>query len=189
MAPAWGGDQWALQGALPTARTAVRAQRAAAGRAHRPSGHARDAPVPQGLPCDPQCTRRRCGERPEYLATTQVHLYGAGTNGRPVQQRYTLTGSACIGPPKGKHRKMGPEPASSTPPPHPGPGSPEASTWGETPKATEPEGGGGEHARGQGEATVSCNVSCNMQPALGLRDGPPRAFPLPHVIHSSPSLR
>ena len=87
------------------------------GRAHRPSGQARDTPIPQGLPCDPQCTRPRCGERPEYPATEQVHLYRAGTNGRPVQQSYTLTGSASIGPPKGKHQGKGPEPTTRTPPP------------------------------------------------------------------------
>ena len=94
-------------------------QRGAAGRAHRPSGQARDTPIPQGLPCDPQCTRPWCGERLEYLATEQVHLYRAGTNGRPVQRSYTLTGSASIGPPKGKHQGKGPEPASRTAPPPP----------------------------------------------------------------------
>ena len=103
------------------ARAAVHAQRGAAGRAHRPSGQAKDVPVSQGLRCHPQCTRPRCEERLEYLATKQVHLYGAGTNGRPVQQSYTLTGSASIGPPKGKHQGQGPEPASRTPPHPPNP--------------------------------------------------------------------
>ena len=49
----------------------------------------------------------------------QVHLYRAGTNGRPVQQSYTLTGSASIGFPKGKHQGKGPEPALKTLPPPP----------------------------------------------------------------------
>ena len=40
--------------------------------------------------------------------------------------------------------------ARHPPPPHPGPGSPEASTWGVTPKATEPEGGGGGACKGAG---------------------------------------
>ena len=90
---------------------------ASAGRAHRPSGQARDTLIPQGRPCDAQCTRPRCGERLEYLATEQVHLYRASTNGRPVQQSYTLTGSASIGPPTGKHQGKGPEPTTRTPPP------------------------------------------------------------------------
>ena len=44
-------------------------------------------------------------------------MYQAGTNGRPVKQSYTLTGSATIGPPKGKNQRKGTEPASRTPPP------------------------------------------------------------------------
>ena len=117
MASAWGGDQWALPRALSTARTAVRAQRGAADRAHRPSGQARDTPIPQALPCDPQCTRPRCGERLEYLATEQVHLYRAGTNGRPLQQSYTLTGSASIGPPEGETPGEGTRADDKDPPP------------------------------------------------------------------------
>ena len=118
------------------ARTAVRAQRGAAGRAQRPSGQARDAPIPQGLPSDQQCTRPRCGERLEYLATEQVHLYRASTNGRPVQQSYTLTGTASIGPPTGKHQGKGPEPATRTPPHPPQPGRPGHDTRETLPQAT-----------------------------------------------------
>ena len=153
MAPAWRGDQWASQGALPTARTAVHGQRRAVGRAHRPSVQARDAPVPQGLPYDPKCTRPRCGERPEYLATTQVHLYGAGTNGRPLQQRYTLTGSASIAPPRGNTGGWDPSQRQAPPPPTQPHHTPTMArvVLRPTPKVTEPEGGGGGARKGAGE--------------------------------------
>ena len=75
--------------------------------------------MPQGLPRDPQCIRPRCGEGPTYLVTTQVHLYGAGTNERPVQQSYTLTGSACIGPAVGKLPEGGTRASVGRPPPQP----------------------------------------------------------------------
>ena len=95
----------------------------------------------------------------------QVHLYLAGTNGRPVQQSYTLTGSASIGPPKGKHQGKGPEPTTRTPPHPPQPGRPGHGTRGTPPQATRKRdrgrrarkgGGGGTHhqqtpARGGGE--------------------------------------
>ena len=66
----------------------------------------------------------------------QVHLYRAGTNGRPVQQSYTLTGSASIGPPTGKHQGKGPEPTTRTPPHPPQPGRPGHGTRGTPPQAT-----------------------------------------------------
>ena len=51
------------------------------------------------------------------MVMAQVHLYGAGTNGRPVQQRYTLTGSACIGLPVGKLPEGGTRASVGRPPP------------------------------------------------------------------------
>ena len=67
----------------------------------------------------------------------------------------------------------GPEPASGKPPPNPttlhthqNPGTPEASTKGATPKATEQERGGGE-ARKKGEqpCRATCRASCGQQQA------------------------
>ena len=66
----------------------------------------------------------------------QVHLYRASTNGRPVKQSYTLTGSASIGPPTGKHQGKGPEPATRTPPHPPQPGRPGNDTRETPPQAT-----------------------------------------------------
>ena len=151
----------------------------------------KDCPATHSVP-DPSV-----GNVPKYLATTQVDLYGAGTNGRPVQQRYTLTGSASIGPPKGKLRGRQPEPASGDPPPtpphrttphtHHSPGSPEAGTKGATPKTTELERGGGGERKGTGESN-SVVQRVVQHATSGTRDGPPRVNPFTRV-HSSHNLR
>ena len=115
--------------------------------------------LPRGLPRDPQCTRPRCGEGPTYLVTTQVHLYGAGTNGRPVQQSYTLTGSACIGPPVGKLMEGGTR-ASVGRPPSPNPAwqqahqQPRGTPRGQNREQRNTEGKGGGCARGVGNCVV-----------------------------------
>ena len=171
----------------------VRAQRGAAGRAHRPSGQARDTPIPQGLPCDPQCTRPRCGERLEYLATEQVHLYPAGTNGRPVQQSYTLTGSASIGPPKGKHQGKGPEPTTRTPPNPPQPGRPGHRTRGTPPQATWKRDRGGRARKGGGGGTHHQQTPARGGGQQHSRDGGgghDTQTPHPHrAANSSPESR
>ena len=118
---------------------------------------------PARTPLLPTVYPTPCGEQPEYLATAQVHLYGACTNGPPVHQSYTLTGSASIGPSKGKNQGMRPEPALSPPPPpkrnpphtHYSPGSPGADTRGAARKATQQRGRGGRARKGTGERTTT----------------------------------
>ena len=75
-------------------------------------------------------------------------MYRTGRNGRPVQQSYTLLGSASISPQKGKHEGKGPEPTTRTPPHPPQPGRPGHGTRGTPPQATPQETEGGGHAKG-----------------------------------------
>ena len=158
--------------------------RGAAGRAHRPLGQARDTPTPQGLPCDPQCTRPRCGQRPTYLATEQVHLYRAGTNGRPVQQSYTLTGSASTGPPKGNTRGRDLSQRQGPPPP-PQPGRPGQGTRGTPPQATRHRERGGRVRKGGDWGThhhqqtpTRGGGEPHPDPAAGAGEGPRHAAPV-----------
>ena len=123
----------------------------------------------------------------------QVHLYGAGTNGRPLQQSFTLTGSASIGPCKGKHQGMGPKPPPHTQP-HRSPGSPRAGIRGAARKAKEPKGRGGrERPRGHGITTgaqpgVAGNQTQAPQPGQA-RDHNTQS-PHPHkATNTSPERR
>ena len=132
--------------------------------------------------------------RAAYLVTAQVHLYGAGTNGRPVLQSYTLTGSTCIGPPVGKLPEGGtrasvgrpapPQPCLATNPPTTGLKQ-GAHLGGKTGGKGTRKGRGGGGAQ-EGWATVSCEVSCIVKPAAGGTGH--RVHPFSHV-HSSHSLR
>ena len=148
----------------------------------------------------PTCTEPWCGERPEYLATTQVHLYEAGTT------TLHLDGECKHRPPQGETPGDGdlcwrqPPPANPTTPssPHtmqPGTGhqgAPAGHGRGGREKEGEPE-------KGRGKYTVSRTVSCKVHAATGTpgavrpepRDGPATSqlSPLPRVVRSSPSLR
>ena len=177
------------------ARTAVRAQRGAAGRAHRSSRQARDTPIPQGLPCGPQCTRPRCGERLEYLATEQVHLYRAGTNGRPVQQSYTLTGSATRAddkdPPPTDHSREGPGKAPGEHRPKrrrketEGGGHAKGAAGGHTTNRPQP-GGAGNHTAETGEGPRHTAPNTHTEPPNQAQKGEDRHpnAPPTHCTHA-----
>ena len=142
-------------------------------------------PIPQGLPCDPQCTRPRCGERLEYLATEQFLLYRAGTNGQPVQQDYTLTGSASIGPPKGKHQGEGPEPTTRTPPHSPQTGRPRHGTRGTPPQAPRKRDRGGRSRKGGSGRTHHQRTPARGGGKPHSRDGRGATTHSPHT-HTEP---
>ena len=133
--------------------------------------------------------RPRCGEGLEYLATELVHLYRAGTNGGPVQQSYTLTGSASIGPPKGKHQGKGPEPKTRTPPQPPQPGRPGHGTRGTPPQATRQRDRGGRARKGGGGGThhqqTAARGGRGTTPRPHSRDGRGATTHSPHT-HTEP---
>ena len=116
-----------------------------------------------------------------YLATEQVHLYRASTNGRPVQQSYTLTGSASIGPPKGKHQGKGHEPTTRTPPHPPQPGRPGHGTRGTPPQATRIRDRGGRARKGGGGGTHHQQIPARGSGEPHSRDGRGATTHSPHT--------
>ena len=86
-------------------------------------------------------------------------------------------------PPRGNSRGGDPSQRQAAPPPpdlptphtHQSPGSPEASTKGATPKATEQKGGGGSTIGGEGvqRCRAMCRASCNHRHAGRATPSPP----------------